>query len=889
MDYINLLSDVEKEKLCQMISGRRLKKLFRKKSNDFSKILRGFRADSLTEEQALTIGIANIEAPFIHTYINQKVEYWIGEVQKNIQNSVAVGLSEDRAILNALMDSAFHDTPAFYFLFTQSSKDNSYISMTEAALSAIQAAQTSSQDCRDDLISRKALSAEHAEWEKERRNLQKDLDALRSEKDRLNTALNTELEKSSALSENILSMSDELSDYRRRAARVNATSDFTSKDGFPFSSLCSVYTDYEGRYRLRRLADIEHNEILDSFCESFPIYEYLFAKDGPQTEEFIGIWDWKTTPLDNDPSRDYVLTSYNEKFSPIQVYFLNNFSSAREILQGLISGLECKLNTEKVLFCFRDAAVSQYTGILCTQKELQCVNGKFYLKDTVINVPAYRISYSETLQKQDLTFLRSINPGIPEKLLPVKDELEYVRDIILQQASWSAFKQKGLQHSDQRMVKEFLAELPAAQILQEISNRCDCDSTHAQELLAEFRNRAEEYLDGSDMSSDLLAEIAQNHAALFSACKESIRAQWNHENAQMLSDAQSAFDKVRHDADAEELRCIKLQKQYSAVKQDYDKIAAKLASREKLAQEVEEKVSRKIENARQKAADFIAEQAFCTVPVSAAAAVKENHWVPGHPLCEENLEKSSSWKTSLDIMASELEEAGVASQYIREFSAFLMACSCNHTVPLLAGPCGQDIADACCAALYGTTSIIITNPDQITSADLQELSAYRDSVVILENPFCSGAFRCVEHLRNCFLIAVNPFAEDLLIEPAEFANYYLPVMTELLVDKVPTRHFLGSIPTKDFVPYTPCSPVRLHSSLLNKLKLSTLSQKKLQQVLSDLHRILQSDDCGLDLLFALLPLSYTCRKMDILFESSIKNTCSKDMQELLNRYWSDSQ
>ena len=891
MDYINLLSDSDKDELCKIISGRRLKKLFRKKSNDFSRIFRGFRSDSLTEDQALAIGIANIDAPFIHTYINQKVEYWLSEVQKSVQNSISIGISEEKAILTALLDSAFHGKPSFYFLFSQSDKDSSYIRTIESALEVIQAPQESSKCHSEEMISKKAHATEKMEWVTKNAGLQKELDTLRSENHELESALNSEKAKNTTLLEDNQSMSDELDDYRARTARVDSIPTYTRQDGFPYSSICSVYRDYDGKVRLRRLFDIKDNEILDSFCNDYPDYEYLFAKDGPETEDFIGIWDWKTTPLDSDPSRDYILTSYNEAFAPIQLYPLKDCSSNEEILQALVNGISCNIHSGKVFFCTWKPFASCYTGILCTKKELQYVNGNYTLKDTVITVPVFEFFYSDTLQKQNITFLRNLNPGTPQKLLFVKDELEYVRDIILQQASWSAFKQKGLQHSDQRMVKDFLAELPVAQLIQEISNKCGCNSAHAKDLVKEFKARAEEYLDGTDIASDLLAEIAQNHTELFSACTESLRSQWYSENAQAVADAQADLERIHQETKSQTLKYENLQRQYSTVKKEYEEIIAKLSEREKLAQEVERKVSEKINAAKKNAADFIAEQAFCHSATSIVTSnpAENSHWIPPHLLDKDNMEESKSWKVSLEIMESELEEAGVSPQHVRNLAAFLAACSCNRTVPLLAGPYGHDIADACSAALYGTSSTVIPNPDHITIEDLQTLAQCKNSVIILENPFCPGAFRCVDWLRNCFVIAVNPFAEDLQIEPAEFANYYLPVMTELLVDNVPSRHFLGSVPSPNYMAYTPCTSKRLHSSLLNKLKLSALSQKRLQQTLSDFHNILGSDDCSQDLLFFLLPLSYTLRKMDVLFESSIKDSCSKDMQELLNRYWSDSQ
>ncbi len=891
MDYIGTLLKSEKEELCQIITGQRFKKLFRKKSNDFSRILRGFRADSLSEEQALSIGIANLEAPFIHTYVNQKTEYWLSEIERNIRNSISIGISKEKAMLLAIHNSAFHKNPSFYFRFTAPKQAESCIKIMEAALEIMDAPQEQAEDHSTDFIRKKDHLSQKSEWEKETDVLQEKIIMLQEKIEHLNSALTASEADAHTLSLENQALLEELSDYRRRAGRVTSVPAFIQKDGFPYASVCSVYRDHDGRCRLRRLADVQNGELLKSFCNDFPEYEYLFAKDGPDFEDFIGIWDWKTTPLDSDPSRDYILTSFNNLFSPIQVCVLDKCSTIEEVLQYLMTGIDDIFHADKVFFCFWESVSSRFTGILCARKELQTANGKNRLKDTVMTVPMYKIPYSDILQKQNLTFLRYLDPGLPEKVLAVKDELECVREIVLQQASWSAFKQKGLQHSDQRMVKDFLSELPVNDLLQELCHKCSCDTLHAQELIDQFQKQAETYLNSSDVSSDILAVIAQTHPDLFSACKVSILEDWNIEHTQMISEAQAQLDTIHRHTAAEKAEYDNIQKQYACVKEEFDAMVLKLSAREKLAQEVEEKVAKKIEAAKHNAADFIAEQAFCNAAIiaSAPAVVDDMHLVPGRALDENNLEMSNSWQISMDIMESELGEAGISDRYVHEFSAFLMACCSNHVIPLLAGPYGHDIADACSAAMFGSTAIIIPDPDLITTTDLQKLSQKPASVVIIEKPFNAGAFRCVDRLRNCMVIAVNPYVEDLQIEPSGFVNYYFPVMTELFVDKVPTRHFLGGIPDKGYVQYSPCTPARVHSSLLKDFKLSHLAQNRIQQVLSDFHRILGQEDVNTDLLFSLLPLSFTLRKMDILFESSLKSTCSKDVQELLVQYWSDHQ
>ena len=50
MNYIGLLTKEEKSILCEIITGKEFKELFKKNEQEFSKIQKGFRAKSLTEQ-----------------------------------------------------------------------------------------------------------------------------------------------------------------------------------------------------------------------------------------------------------------------------------------------------------------------------------------------------------------------------------------------------------------------------------------------------------------------------------------------------------------------------------------------------------------------------------------------------------------------------------------------------------------------------------------------------------------------------------------------------------------------------------------------------------------------------------------------------------------------
>lgn len=102
MNYTDLLTQEEKSILCGIITGKDFKELFRRNEREFSKIRKGFRAKTLTEQFALSTAIANVDKPFIAMYINTTVDFWLKEIQKNIEKLESEGSTHDIALATTM-------------------------------------------------------------------------------------------------------------------------------------------------------------------------------------------------------------------------------------------------------------------------------------------------------------------------------------------------------------------------------------------------------------------------------------------------------------------------------------------------------------------------------------------------------------------------------------------------------------------------------------------------------------------------------------------------------------------------------------------------------------------------------------------------------------------
>ena len=102
MNYIELLTQEEKVNLCGIMGGRDFKELFKHNERDFQKIRKGFRAKSLTEELALSIAIANVDKPFIASWVNTRVQIWLDEIHENITKLEGEGSAHDIALATTI-------------------------------------------------------------------------------------------------------------------------------------------------------------------------------------------------------------------------------------------------------------------------------------------------------------------------------------------------------------------------------------------------------------------------------------------------------------------------------------------------------------------------------------------------------------------------------------------------------------------------------------------------------------------------------------------------------------------------------------------------------------------------------------------------------------------
>ena len=265
----------------------------------------------------------------------------------------------------------------------------------------------------------------------------------------------------------------------------------------------------------------------------------------------------------------------------------------------------------------------------------------------------------------------------------------------------------------------------------------------------------------------------------------------------------------------------------------------------------------------------------------------DNCYSLGKTLNKDLLDENASWHDTIETLQNELSEVGVSEDHVLELSCFLYASHLNYQPLLLAGPYGAMIADAFSASLYGKMAGVLDCGANISSDAFHEAATSDDPVVIIRNMFCTPLLPSVIDLlqgaeKQYFV--VQPFVEDLLIEPRSLYDYIHPVFTGMLIDKVPGKgEIVGGIKMPSYEEHN--SVRAAPDALLRQMRLTKYADRRLRQVLADAQDMLGSENKDMNFLLAYLPYAYVTGQTGLL--TDMRQALSKNARECIARFMDD--
>lgn len=947
-NFIDLLTKEEKAILCGIITGREFKGLFISNEREFSKIQPGFRAKTLEEQRALSIAKAHVSNPFIAMFINLRVDNWLKGMQENIDKLEKEGKTHELALTKTLLDSVFENSLPLYFKLAGKTLDVDLLSEIYKCMMSLKCERIRSdeEEKRKKLLDEKQkllnqFDAEQQQYEQNKKtelaecikNLeadkQQEIKQLEDNHKQIIGEVNLKYqqiiksfeEEKAKLKSSLAKAQKQIAEYQS----INTIDDYsdlsqyddTDEELLPvigsedFTSLCVVRTNREGQKYLSRCADLNYdgkyslfnqNELLPQF---FANRSYIFYNYGRLNDGAYGVWCWSAKPNYSDPSRDYISYKDDNALAPIEVIKILEVSNLEELIDILKSGIECKPHSSKVMFAVRKLE-GQYAGILCKTKDLDILNGIAALSEDCIEVPVYEFSSDDIMRFDNgICFYKKAFAGVPIKIYRLKSQLDIAKSIVLDSISWNTYKSKGLIKNDYKVFKDFIAEIPVADITCKIETACRCSKPEAKELLNNLLKVIWKYVDSECLEDKIILSAISANTDLQEKTKELLRTEWETENKQILDEGREKILQLKEKLESTASDLSEAEEDYLKTKLEEEQLDSIISEKKKLADDVEAAVAERIKKARQNAADFIANMAFVSAPTINVAA--SENVIADETLASQSTstyqisslldnlvspELHHSWSDVINTAVFELGEAGVAEKHRSGLAAFLCAAYIEKQPIMLVGPNAIDIAKVFSAVVAGNKYGMLCCDGSYSNHVIKEIGTDGENIVIINNLFTSEWINRIPEIfsqKDIFYIATHPYPEDVQVEPKSLYGFMLPLFTEFFVDEKATGEYYGGYFAEDFEVYTPSRVARKELKALSNLKLSNLIRNRINCIIATMHDIYPELTEDEEFLFGVLPIAYASFAINELKEIitdshkgiTISSALKRDLQYVL--------
>lgn len=606
----------------------------------------------------------------------------------------------------------------------------------------------------------------------------------------------------------------------------------------PFTSFCIVESVNEkGTGALRRLADLDGGNFQTQFNPSAPPFSTLYSDNCTLPVDFLGIFVWGRVPRQNGDSKRTKVELCPDKI-PIEIIILQSCISQADLREKLLRGIDFDFATNKFLLVY-PAEDSNYRGVLGTASDFESVGNRKKLRATRLNF--YEISEKDFLRVEEKIFYSKLHLDVPAENFYLQSLSEFIKGKIIARVNWSNSKNKISQNNLQ-IFCEFLRGFSDWDFYAEIAGELEISLGDAQKAVDEFVAENIDYLQAEIFDDIFFENLIYDCPTLRENFKQIISKKWHAENEQKISAAKSELEKVQIKIDAELEELLELEDELKLKQVELEKVSSEISAREKLAVEVESKVARRIESAKKNVADFICEMAFVN-PNVGVQTPKNTFYRAGNFIAGDESE-IIDYEDFVYVLETEIGVEGTNNENLQAFAEYLTAAYANKILLLLAGSNARDIADAFSVTLTGKTAAIFDCAKVNSFDDLETVSYSDDEIICVLNPFAPNFIAYLPELvslKGKYFFAIYPFAEDLKLEPRSFYNYFLPVFTELVIDRPPARDF----PNK----YVLSAELRQDfSSKYNPDKISISAEKRIKE----LSRAVKKST----VLFAEFPLAY---------------------------------
>ena len=616
------LTNDEIKYICEQIPVPVVRTYFQKNPRGFTEIKKGFRPDKLTDAETLSVLIRNISKPYISSFVEKTLNKWLNEIDEYKTNLINEGYSEGEALLKTIPDSFFGNNSDLYFKLNGSNTDSEYVILFKDALSLIEKMENERDDAQ-------TIKNQSLDIEKKNNQIEELLNDLGEKNDEIKKLTNELITTKDSLKasdgelsdckEKLGQITEELTEAkasvsammpeleRYRYLESNSDNEYENEEKYQHISVGEICHDMSGQIRICRIADIIDGAMIpfhtDGYSpKAFNNRDRLYWKDGPDKDGDVGVWGWRADPRDTDPALDYVTTEFLPFVKLTEIVEISDSRSISDITKIITEKFELKSSSTKMLLTY-SAANESKEGLLCNATDFDISGADAKLLSSVFLLRKYQFTDSDCIQIGDKKFYKYINLGTPQGIVRPRTPFEVIKKLLLNRVSVPILREKGLSKKEAQKCLAYFKEIPEETIEQEFIEAYECSETEAKEYIGEFIEHVESYLTDNDFDMNILTSALSRNEELISRCKDALKEEWEAEYSEQMNSLNSKLAEVERIIIDKTNCCERLTHKK-------EELTADIAEKEKLAVDVEERISERILDAKNNAADFISQMAF---------------------------------------------------------------------------------------------------------------------------------------------------------------------------------------------------------------------------------------------------------------------------------------
>lgn len=137
MSYLSMMTNDEIRYVCSVIPLQEVVGYFKQYPKYFAKVMPGFRATSLRNQEKSNVLFKSLNQPFISSFIEKDISRWLEKIQREILLITDKGESKENAWLKTLPSCFFADNIRIFFKLTGEEQSEEYISLLSQSIRQI--------------------------------------------------------------------------------------------------------------------------------------------------------------------------------------------------------------------------------------------------------------------------------------------------------------------------------------------------------------------------------------------------------------------------------------------------------------------------------------------------------------------------------------------------------------------------------------------------------------------------------------------------------------------------------------------------------------------------------------------------------------------------------